>query len=115
VVVCPRCKAELDDSVTQCYVCGYEFDSEEETEWVLLGTIEDKLSADFAQEALKSYDIPAVIISRSGFFGNVGLSLNPFYKPGAATFEVRVPKTHEEAAVDILDMTLGEKWQREKE
>jgi hypothetical protein len=79
---------------------------------VVLGSIEDKLSADFARETLKDMNIPAVIISKSGFFGDIGLPLNPFYKPGEAMFEVSVPQGFEEEACDALDMTLGDKWQR---
>ena len=109
----PKCKNDLKEGSTTCYICGYEIDGNSEGEWVLLGSIEDKLSADYARETLKSYEIPAVIISRSGFFGDVGLVMNPFYKKEYGNFEVKVPKEYIEEATDILNMILGEKWQRE--
>jgi hypothetical protein len=102
------------EDATNCYICGHELDDNEKQEWIALGEIEDKFSADFARETLQSYEIPAVIFSRSGFFGNIGLPLNPFYKAGAALFEIMVPKEYTREAADILDMTLGEKWQRKE-
>ncbi len=100
------------EDATSCYICGHELNESEDLDWITLGAIEDKFSADFAKETLASYEIPAVILSKSGFFGNIGLPLNPFYKTGTALFEVMVPKEFIQEASDILDMTLGEKWQR---
>ena len=111
---CPVCDAEIDDEATTCCICGYEFDETEEVKWVVLGEIEDKLSADFAKEVLASSEIPVVIFSRSGFFGNVGLPLNPFYKTGSALFEVSVPEDYIEEASEVLSMTLGERWHRKE-
>ena len=113
---CPVCKAEVDDDAENCCICGHEFDKkDEEVKWITLGEIEDKLSADFAKEVLTTYNIPVVIFSRSGFFGNIGLPLNPFYKPGSALFEVSVPKDYSEEASDVLEMTLGDKWHRKED
>lgn len=115
MVYCPKCKTELEGSPAQCYVCGADLESEEEAGWMMLGTVEDKPFADLARETLKSLGIPAAVISSSGFFGNAGLPLNPFYKPRAASFEVRVPTAHAEEADALLEATLGEKWHREEQ
>ncbi|MFQ5454258.1 MAG: hypothetical protein ACE5D6_08745 [Candidatus Zixiibacteriota bacterium] len=40
--------------------------------------------------------------------------MNPFYKPSSAMFEVSVPEEYEEDAVEILNMILGDEWQRKK-
>lgn len=80
----------------------------------MLGVIEDKLSADFARETLAGCQIPAVIASRSGYFGDIGLPLNPFYKPRATGYEVSVPADFADEAADLLAATLGDKWQREE-
>ena len=53
------------------------------------------------------------IFSKSGFFGDAGLTLNPFYKQESGTYEVKVPNSYIEEAADILDMILGDKWQKE--
>lgn len=80
----------------------------------MLGTIEERPFADLARETLKSQDIPAIVISRAGFFGNIGLPLNPIFgggKPGV--FEISVPLSFVKEAAELLDMTLGDKWQKE--
>ncbi len=112
MVYCPVCKVNWDDETTECPVCGRELaeTEEEEVEWIILGSFEDKLTADFAAETLKSAKIPAALFSKSGFFGNVGLPLNPFYSSYAPPYEIAVPKDFAEEATETLNMVLGDKW-----
>lgn len=113
MVYCPGCNAEWEPNTVECPICGKELaESLERFEWIIMGEIEDKLSADFAREALIAYEIPAVIMSRSGYFGTIGLTLRSFYTGQKALFEVRVPATYLEEAAEILNMTLGNKWHR---
>jgi hypothetical protein len=113
-VFCPVCKTELSQDTQSCYVCGNDpnADSKENEDWVVLGIVDDKPHADLAEETLKSCQIPAVVLSKSGFFGNIGLFLNPFYTNASAAFEISVPSHFLEEATDILDMTLGTKFHR---
>lgn len=78
--------------------------------WQVIGNIADPINAGFAKEVLKSYEVPAVVISKSGFFGTVGLNLPTFYKAGIDLFEVRVPSDRIEEANDLLTMALGDAW-----
>jgi hypothetical protein len=115
LALCPKCNAELEEGITTCYVCGAELDeSVDDDNWVRLGYIENKISADFAKETLKSYDIPAVVFSRSGFFGNAGLPLPTFFTSKPMMYEISVPAVCAQEAVDILNMTLGEQWQHDE-
>ncbi len=111
---CPVCKRELSKDVQTCYVCGSDPNAEPlvDDEWVILGIIDDKLYADLAEETLKSCKIPAVVLSKSGFFGNIGLFLNPFYTNSTSAFEISVPSEYLEEATNVLDMTLGNKFHR---
>lgn len=109
---CPVCKSELKEKDSSCSVCGFELTGDKESTWVLIGSIEDKISADYAEETLKSYDIPVVIFSKSGFFGSAGLHLNPLYSHSSALFDVSVPQECEEDAIEIITMILGDKWIR---
>ncbi len=104
----------MAQDVQTCYVCGNDptKDTSEEDQWVMLGIVDDKLHADLAEETLKSCKIPAVVLSKSGFFGNIGLVLNPFYTNSTPAFEISVPSQYLEEATDILDMTLGIKFHR---
>lgn len=109
---CPVCKVELKEDMTNCYICGTDVNEDNDTEWIMLGAIEDKISADFAKETLQSYNIPVVIISKSGFFGNSGLPLGTFFKDGVGLFEVMIPNMYKEETDEILKTIIGEKWQR---
>ncbi len=115
---CPACKAEWESETLQCPICGRDLEEDEEDQkeqpWVVIGTIADKISADFARETLKAYEIPAVIVSKSGYFGTIGLTLTHFYSGGQALFEVSVPQGVLEEADELLRMTIGDKWQRKE-
>jgi hypothetical protein len=87
----------------------------ERDSWVVIGTVGDKISADFAREIMESNEIPSVVISKSGFFGTAGLPLVPFYTSESAAFEISVPGEFREDASELLDMTLGSKWQRKEQ
>lgn len=113
-MLCPECKVELENGRADCPICGWESANEKEQEWVLLGTIEERPFADLARETLKSLDIPAVVVSRAGFFGNIGLPLNPIFAGGkSGVFEISVPSSFIKEAAETLDMTLGDKWRQE--
>ncbi len=115
MVFCPECKTELEGNPPHCYLCGHLLmEDEGQDEWNIIGTVENKIMADFVKETLKSEKIPAVVISRSGFFGNAGLPLNPIYSTGEASFEISVPDSFSSKAIDLLDMTLGEKWHKKE-
>ncbi|MEA2030984.1 MAG: hypothetical protein U9N55_05240 [candidate division Zixibacteria bacterium] len=86
--------------------------SAENDEWVMIGTIENRMWADSAVEMLKSKNIKAFVISKSGFFGDAGLPLNPIYEPKDSSFEISVSASHVSDAEELLEMTLGDKWQR---
>jgi len=116
---CPRCRENFEGELTACPKCGFEFeDNEFDTEkydWVMIAKISNKTSADYAHETLKSYDIPSVIFSESGFFGEVGLNLPSVTGKGYGKFQVHVPVQFREEAEGVLDMILGEEWERTEE
>jgi len=115
VVYCPECNVKLQGHPDRCYICGGEVVDDDESGWVLIGIVENKVFADLARETLESCGVPAVVISKSGFFGNVGLPLNPIYEPKVAAFEISVPVVYRTEAIEVLDMTLGDKWQRKED
>jgi hypothetical protein len=114
LALCPVCKTECDDSAQSCVVCGFDFENDIDKEWILLGYVDDKALADLGCEALRGCDMPAIVISKSGFFGTVGLPLNPFYGAQSAGFEIWTPASCADEAAEILLNTLGDKWQRKE-
>ena len=112
---CPKCHKPLSGSYSSCPICGEDLGESSPSEWIMIGTIENKLAADFARETLESYNVPVVIISKSGFFGDVGLPLNPIHSTASGgMFEVSVPQEHREEAMQIVKMTVGESWHPEE-
>jgi hypothetical protein len=110
---CPRCNTEIGEGFSECYNCGCELGDLEDGRWIVLGMVEDRVFAGLARETLESMGIPAVVVSKSGFFGNVGLPLNPFFSSRSVpSFEVSVPWVWRDEAGDALDSVLGSKWQR---
>jgi hypothetical protein len=113
---CPICKEYFDGELTSCPNCGRDFEDDEfegeKATWVLVARITDKVSADFAVETLHSYHIPAVLFSESGFFGQVGLNLPSLSGKGIGKFQVHVPGQFRQEAYQILDMILGDKWEK---
>lgn len=113
-MLCPKCNTKLDENASACYICGNE-DLGTEAGWTVLGYIDDAVSAALARETLKSCDIPAVVIPRSGFFSSAGLSFSPFFSGRKFEFEVSVPQAFRSDAADLLEATLGDKWQHSEE
>lgn len=115
MVSCPACKGSWVDGTTQCPVCGHDLQPESEPKnWVVIGSVSDQMTADYAKEILASCEIPVFVHSRSGFFGTAGLTLPSFYKSGAAPFEISVPEDLTDEASQILGETLGESWQKKE-
>lgn len=108
---CPKCQSNLEQQAVECRVCGWEKDSDQQQQWVDIGAVESKMLADLAHETLASLQILAVVISRDGFLGNTGLSLNPFFKSGHTGFVVKVPAGLAVEANDAMVSTLGDQWQ----
>jgi hypothetical protein len=115
VAYCPACKAEWDSGSSECPICGKELaEPTSEQPWVVIGSIADKISADFARETLRTYEIPAVVVSKAGFFGTMGMTMTHFYSGTAARFEVSAPPGNEEEVDELLRMIIGERWQRKE-
>lgn len=109
---CPECNCELPDNSTECNVCNWELSDAKRVGWKVLGCVCGKVFADLARETLESAKIPAVVISKSGFFGNIGLSLNPIFDSRqSCQFEISTPIAYCSEALDILEATLGDKWE----
>ena len=121
---CRRCKETFPDGLTACPNCGDDFEDDEaftenddefgerESGWTLIGKIRDVMSAGYAKETLQSYDIPAVVRSESGFFGQAGLNLPQIYGKQKGLFQIYVPTEMIEEAEDILNMILGHSWEK---
>lgn len=115
---CPKCNQEYAGELSNCPKCNADlndgFDDSPKAanaEWVIIGHVRDQTTADYAKETLKSYDIPAVLFSESGFFGQAGLNLPSPSGKHKGTFQIRVPAELIEDAINIMNMILGDSWE----
>ncbi|MGB9694571.1 MAG: zinc ribbon domain-containing protein [Caldisericaceae bacterium] len=75
--ICPRCGHENDDDAVICKNCGFEFDGNENFEWVLLETAASEFEADIVKNLLESNGV-IVMMKRPG----PGYSISsPFANP----------------------------------
>ena len=109
MALCPKCNAELESSAVACQKCGHEVDA---SELIMIGTIDDKVTADMAREVLASHGIRAGVFSSSGFFGSAGLPLTPIFSAKTHQFEVTVEAEFGDEAAELLEMTIGDNFHR---
>jgi len=75
--------------------------------WVVIGETESRTVAEFAVNGLKSYDIPAVLDSRSGVLGSAGLRLRSLRTGKLDTFRILVPPEFEEEGSEVIKIFIG--------
>ncbi|MBN2226320.1 MAG: hypothetical protein JW763_03050 [candidate division Zixibacteria bacterium] len=114
---CPKCRENYAGDLSACPACGYEFEqndapADDKGEWILVAKVNDATSANFVKETLQSYNIPVVLFSESGFFGQAGLNLPQAYGKQLGQFQIHVPADFREETEDILTMILGDNWSR---
>lgn len=97
---------------TEPHQDGFDEFDKNPGDWILLGKVNDPTTAEYAKETLKSYDIPVVLFSESGFFGQAGLNLPSFYKKNLGQFRLHVLEADKEEAVGVLNMILGDNWEK---
>jgi len=116
---CPECKKDFNSDLLSCPRCHPDLREGNETStdgvdkgWVVIGHVRDQTSADYARETLESYDVPAVVFSESGFFGQVGLNLLSPYGKHKGMFQIQVPSELVPDAINIMNMILGDSWEK---
>ena len=114
---CPECNVELQANAVVCHKCGYEINvdvdvDDDNDELIVIGTIDDKITAEMAREILASHGIRAGVFSNSGFFGSAGLTLTPIFSTNTPQFEVSVEAKSGEEAAELLEMTVGDNFHR---
>ncbi len=77
-------------------------------QWVVVAGSSNRTLAEFAVNGLKSYDIPAVLGSKGGFFGSSGLPLRSLSSGKLDQFEIMVPSEFEEEAKNLVGLFIGE-------
>jgi len=107
--VCPDCGAKLVEELPPLEDDSADDDAIEYEDWIEIGRLSSQQMAQMALEALRSKNIPAVILSGTGYFGQSGLE-------GAAilsksdSYKLMVTAEFVEDADNEMETLLGEIW-----
>ena len=120
---CPNCKYEYEASVTYCPDCELELVPsmpvpEDETidastgydDWVELARFTSQPSADMLLETLQTQNIPSVILSSAGHFGQTGQMGTDSFRPVGGGFTLMVPEDFVREADQEAMGVLGDEY-----
>ncbi|MCH9032366.1 MAG: hypothetical protein IIB00_08935 [candidate division Zixibacteria bacterium] len=79
--------------------------------WTIIGSASDKLMADHILDALRSDGFKAVLKNRSGYFGDLGLTLTSVFGSAEGAYEILTPTDQAEDASKIAEMIGGDSWE----
>jgi hypothetical protein len=125
---CPKCKYEYKAGTAACPDCGEKLvdklpepveDGNAELDekyknWVPLARIQSTQMAEMILESLRVKDIPAVIHSGVGYFGQVGTQGLSSYAPVGGGYSIMVSKEYVADAVEEVKLILGDDWEKAK-
>ncbi len=121
---CPKCRYEYQASVKTCPDCNeplVEFlpadeqgDDERYKDWVQLARLTSQPSAEMLLEVLREKEIPSVILSGAGHFGQTGQMGPSSFRPIDGAFSLMVPRDFVVDADREGEAVLGEEWKRSR-
>lgn len=123
---CPKCRYEYEYGIGECPDCGARLverlpeepqadNSTEEREykdWVQLARLTSQYYAEMVVDGLRAKDIPAVIISGTGYFGATGEMGVSAYVPVSGAYSIMVPREFVVEADREAEVILGDEWKK---
>lgn len=117
---CPKCRYEYEPHIFTCPDCGEKLVATLPPEdadkgpvydnWVELVHLTSKISADMVLDVFRTKDIPVVILSEAGYFGQTGQMGPSSFQPIAGFYSVVVPEEFAEDAENEGAALLGDVW-----
>ena len=123
---CPKCRYEYNPGIAVCPDCDEQLvaalpeepdaDDDEEVydDWVQIGRLTSTQYAEMVIEALQAKDIPAVLHSGSGHFGETGQMGPSSFRPVGGGYSLWVPREFADDADQEAEVILGELWQKSR-
>jgi hypothetical protein len=121
---CPKCKYEYKAGVFKCPDCDVELVASlppeerssaefpaEYKDWVQVARLTSNEYSEMLQEGLRAKQIPAVILSGTGHFGQTGQMGTDLYRAVGGGYSLFVPREHVADACAEAEQMLGEIWQ----
>ncbi|RKX23303.1 MAG: hypothetical protein DRP51_00740 [Candidatus Zixiibacteriota bacterium] len=115
ISVCPDCSEPLVSSLPDKTAEDFRIDSKTYNNWVRIGRLTSYAYANMINEGLHSKNIPVVVLSGAGHFGQTGQMGTSSFRPIDGGFSIMVP---EEFAVDAsreAEVILGDEWIKARE
>ncbi|MDD4053070.1 MAG: hypothetical protein PHR28_14385, partial [candidate division Zixibacteria bacterium] len=107
---CPKCRYEYEIGIRECPDCGAKLvdrlpDEDAQApgehdykDWIPLANLTSQQMAEMVLESLRAKDIPAVIHSGVGYFGQAGTMGTSLYAPIGGAYTLLVPQEYIEDA-----------------
>jgi hypothetical protein len=123
---CPKCRYEYEIGIGECPDCGARLvdhlpeeraetdDDRQYKDWIPLANLTSQQMAEMVLEALRAKDIPAVIYSGVGYFGQAGAMGSSLYAPVGGAYTLLVPQEYIEDADEEARLILGDDWEKAK-
>lgn len=124
---CPKCRYEYNPEISVCPDCeetlvdllpektktdaeNSEIDDQGYDDWIKIGNLTSQAYATMINEGLKSKNIPVVILSGAGYFGQTGQMGISSILPAGGGYLVLVPEEFVEDAHNEAEIILGDDW-----
>lgn len=125
---CPVCKYEYNVECSTCPDCEErlvaELPPESETsqevpedkykDWVPMARFNSDMTAEMVLETLRMNDVPAIIVSGAGHFGQTGQMGISLLQPVGGNYTLMIPHDRVAETDEICQAILGEEWQKMK-
>jgi len=104
---CPNCQTEYNENDSAEKEPTYK-------DWVHLARLTSSEYAQMILEVLRSRNIPSVILSGTGHFGQTGQMGVSSFRPIGGTYSLMVPHEHIADADREAAIVLGDEWENVK-
>ncbi|NMC44278.1 MAG: hypothetical protein GYA46_10205, partial [candidate division Zixibacteria bacterium] len=83
-------------------------------DWIPLASLTSQQVAEMVMEGLRVKDIPAVIYSGVGYFGQAGAMGSSLYAPVGGAYTLLVPQEYIADADEEARLIVGDDWEKAK-
>ena len=110
ISICPDCEEHLVDILPEKYENDSEIDKQGYDNWVKIARLTSQAYANMINDGLQSKNIPVVILSGAGHFGQTGQMGTSSFFPVGGRYLVLVPEEFVEDANNEAVSILGDEW-----
>jgi len=121
---CPKCRYEYNTGTSICPDCDEPLvdrlpDKSESDpnntladydNWVCIGRLTSSIYANMINEVFREKEIPVVVLSGTGHFGQTGQMGASSFRPIDGAYSILVPEEYVEDADQEAEIILGEDW-----